>query len=139
LGEALPDPLASPRLLWACAIVVAIGLARIVWVQVGEGHLAFARPPSVEEPYRRLAPELPADARLGYLSTDAEPNPFADERYVHATYSLAPRAVVRGTEGVRHVVLTFDDARGLRELCRAHRLVPIAVDPAGVAVARVER
>jgi hypothetical protein len=133
------DPVASARVLAACALVTAIGLARIVWVHAEGGRAAFRRPPSVEEPYLRMAPELPPDARLGYLSTDGETNPFADERYVHAAYALAPRVVVRGAEGVRHVILTFDDARGLRDLCARHRLVPVAVDRAGVAAARVER
>jgi hypothetical protein len=137
----LSDPTTSRAVLVACAVLVALGLGRLAHERLGVDPRAVAveRAERLDAPYRRLAPELPPDARLGYLSTDGEPNAFADERYVHAAYALAPRVVSRGVAGVSHVVLTFDDARGLRDLCARHRLVPIAVDPRGVAIARVER
>jgi hypothetical protein len=126
----------SRRIVAACAAIAAIGLARIVHVQ---RRIDLRAPVSRREleAFRAVAQLLPPDARrVGYVSSDEEPNPFADVRYVQATYELAPRAVVRDARGVIHVVATFDDDAAFAGLCARHGLVPVAVVDRGVALTR---
>lgn len=131
----MSDPLASRKLIALCLVLVATGFARLVHVTRPLSPPSAARPSrsTYEQDLLQLAAAIPLDSRVGYVSTPDEPNPFADSRYVMSTYALAPRVVVRGTSGVRHVVAFHDDEAGLAALCRQHGLVPVAT-AAGVAL-----
>lgn len=129
------EPLASRKVLALCLAVIATGFARLAYVSrpLDPGSEAAAPARALELELRRLSATIPLDGRVGYVSSPDEPNPFADSRYVMSTYALAPRVVVRGTEGVRYVVAFHDDAPALAALCARYRLTPVATAP-GVAL-----
>lgn len=98
-----------------CVALAAAGLLRDVSVHLWKEGYPFqsSSPLPRFEPLRAL---LPLDARVGYL-TDA---PDELKTYFEALYSLAPRVVLRGAEGL--TVADFSDARKLDDFARARGL-----------------
>jgi hypothetical protein len=121
------------RLAATCAALVVFGSAQTAVHHLVAEEDRWRRPLSVLDSYRRVAEALPGWGRVGYLSTGEIQGLAAEETFVNAAYGVAPHVLVRGAEGVEHVVATFRSEGALEQLCRAHGLAPLVVDR-GVAL-----
>lgn len=83
--------------------------------------------------YAGLIADLPAGARLGYVSDLMPPDGYGTALYLQTRYVLAPRVVLPGADEER-VVARLADPEKLARICAEHKLRAIKIYPGGIAL-----
>ena len=122
---------------WAL-LVCAVGAIREGWFYLVHEPMTVPRPPRIGSEFEPLRPLISGAKRIGYLSDeplDAVPDAprehgWADMKYGHAQYALAPVVLAHGDASCPLLLANFAEPAALQALLASGRYrVVAAVSP----------